>query len=54
MDNKDKLNVLNKIADSLTIDELDDFVKLIWMHDKMNIEFIANYFIEKLRLKLIP
>lgn len=52
MDRKEELKLLNKITNTLTTDELDDFVKLIWMHDKNNIEFIIDIFTREIGARL--
>ena len=52
MDRKDKLKLLNKIANGLTTDELDDFVKLIWMPNENNIEFIIDIFTKEIGIRL--
>jgi len=52
VDRKEELKLLNKITNTLTTDELDDFVKLIWMHDKNNIEFIIDIFTREIGARL--
>ena len=52
VDRKEELKLLNKITNALTTDELDDFVKLIWMHDKNNIEFIIDIFTREIGARL--
>jgi len=52
VDRKEELKLLNKITNALTTDELDDFVKLIWMHDENNIEFIIDIFTREIGVRL--
>ena len=52
VDRKEELKLLNKITNALTTDELDDFVKLIWMHDENNIEFIIDIFTREIGARL--
>jgi len=52
MDNILDENIINKISNVLTINELDYFVKYIWMHDTNNIELLVNSFIYKMDQKL--
>jgi len=52
VDRKEELKLLNKITNALTTDELDDFVKLIWMYDENNIEFIIDIFTREIGVRL--
>jgi len=45
--------IIKKIANILTIDELDDFIKYIWLHDKNNIETLVNELTTELAIKII-
>jgi hypothetical protein len=45
-------DIIKKIANSLTIDELDDFIKYIWLNDKNNIETLVSGMIIELTAKM--
>lgn len=44
--------LFDKISNALTIDELDDFIKMIWMHDHSSIETVVTELTARLSLKV--